>query len=177
MRTLGCPVQGTTGQAGGCKLAAGTDLPPILLDDEEAVAIAVALHTATSGVAGIEETVVRALAKLEQALRVRLRRQVTAIQSTAAPLPVPWSTGPTGDPSTLATLAAACREHETLTFTYRRGSGKTGRRRVEPHTLVAADPIWNLIAYDWNLIAYDTEHAEWRLPRHLAPVRPRPLPR
>ncbi|MGW1871248.1 helix-turn-helix transcriptional regulator [Streptomyces mauvecolor] len=109
---------------------------------------------------------VRALAKLEQALPVRLRRQVTAIQSTAAPLPVPWSTGSTDAPSTLATLAAACREHETLTFTYRRGSGKTGRRRVEPHTLVAADPVW-------YLIAYDTEHAKWRLPRR-PPHRPHP---
>ncbi|WP_051854619.1 helix-turn-helix transcriptional regulator [Streptomyces sp. NRRL B-1347] len=156
LRDLGYPVQGTTGTAGGYRLAAGTDLPPLLLDDEEAVAIAVALRTATSGVTGIEETAVRALAKLEQVLPQRLRRQVTAIQATAAPLPVPWSTGPEADPTVLATLATACRDHETVTFTYRTGKGVTGRRRAEPHALVAAAPVW-------YLVAYDTEHDEWRL--------------
>ncbi|MFI9234473.1 helix-turn-helix transcriptional regulator [Streptomyces rimosus] len=157
LRELGYPVEGTTGTAGGYRLAAGADLPPLLLDDEEAVAIAIAiaLRTATRGVAGIEETAVRALAKLEQVLPVRLRHQVATFQA-AAPLPVPWSTGPTADPSTLALLAAACRDHETVTFTYRRGNGETGRCRVEPHALVAADPLW-------YLVAYDTEHEEWRL--------------
>ncbi|MFB7635652.1 helix-turn-helix transcriptional regulator [Streptomyces sp. NPDC056149] len=156
LRTLGYPVEGTTGTAGGYRLAPGAGLPPLLLDDDEAVAIAVALRTATSGVAGIEETALRALAKLEQVLPVRLRHQVATIQAAAAPLPVPWSTGPVADPSTLATLAAACRDHEIVTFTYRRGSGETGRRRVEPHGLVAADPVW-------YLVAYDTEEEEWRL--------------
>lgn len=156
LRALGYPVKGTTGYAGGYRLAAGADLPPLLLDDDEAVAIAVALRTATSGVAGIEETAVRALAKLEQVLPVRLRHQVTAIQATATPLPVPWSTGPEADPSTLATLAAACRDHESVTFTYRRGNGETGTRRVEPHALVCAAPVW-------YLVAYDTEGDEWRL--------------
>ncbi|MEX2985983.1 helix-turn-helix transcriptional regulator [Streptomyces sp. C36] len=156
LRGLGYPVEGTTGTAGGYRLAAGAALPPLLLDDEEAVAIAVALRTATSGVAGIEETAVRALAKLEQVLPVRLRHQVTAIQATTAPLPVPWSTGPTADPTVLATLAAACRDHETVTFTYRTGSGETGARRAEPHSLVAATPVW-------YLVAYDTDLDEWRL--------------
>ncbi|PSJ27113.1 DNA-binding transcriptional regulator, partial [Streptosporangium nondiastaticum] len=158
LRELGYPVEGTTGTAGGYRLAPGTDLllpPPLLLDDEEAVAIAVALRTA-AGVAGIEETALRALAKLEQVLPHRLRHQVTAIQATTAPLPVPWSTGPRADPSTLAVLAAACRDHEILTFTYRTGSGETGQCRVEPHTLVAADPLW-------YLVAYDTEPGAWRL--------------
>ncbi|MFI6769604.1 helix-turn-helix transcriptional regulator [Streptomyces sp. NPDC050355] len=156
LRDLGYPVEGTTGQAGGYRLAAGADLPPLLLDDEEAVAIAVALRTAASGVAGIEETAVRALAKLEQVLPVRLRHQVATIQATTAPLPLPWSTGPTADPSTLATLAAACRDHELVAFTYETGSGEIGQRRVEPHALVAADPVW-------YLVAYDTEHEQWRL--------------
>ncbi|MGW6526666.1 helix-turn-helix transcriptional regulator [Streptomyces venezuelae] len=156
LRTLGYPVEGTTGTSGGYRLAAGADLPPLLLDDDEAVAIAVALRTAAAGVAGIEETAVRALAKLEQVLPIRLRHQVATIQATASPLPVPWSTGPTADPSTLALLAAACRDHEIVTFTYRRGSGETGPRRVEPHALVAADPVW-------YLVAYDTDHDEWRL--------------
>ncbi|MCX5381465.1 YafY family protein [Streptomyces sp. NBC_00091] len=156
LRALGYPVEGTTGQAGGYRLAAGAAMPPLLLDDEEAVAIAVALRTAAAGVAGIEETAVRALAKLEQVLPVRLRHQVAAIQATTAPLPLPWSTGPTADPSTLATLAAACRDHEIVAFTYRTGGGALGQRRVEPHALVAADPVW-------YLVAYDIEHEQWRL--------------
>ncbi|MFI9202880.1 helix-turn-helix transcriptional regulator [Streptomyces sp. NPDC053048] len=179
LRDLGYPVDGTTGTAGGYRLAAGADLPPLLLDDDEAVAIAVALRTATSGVAGIEETAARALAKLEQVLPVRLRHQVATFQA-AAPLPVPWSTGPTADPTALALLAAACRDHELVTFAYRRGSGETGRYRVEPHALVAADPVW-------YLVAYDTGHDEWRLFRvdrltdpaptgHRVPPRELPAP-
>ncbi|MGI5530021.1 helix-turn-helix transcriptional regulator [Streptomyces syringium] len=156
LRDLGYPVAGTTGQAGGYRLAAGTALPPLLLDDEEAVAIAVALRTATSGVAGIEETAVRALAKLEQVLPVRLRHHVATIQATASALPVPWSTGPTTDPSTLATLAAAARDHEVVTFTYRSSAGTTGPRRAEPYGLVAAGPLW-------YLVGYDTEREEWRI--------------
>ncbi|MFE6398106.1 helix-turn-helix transcriptional regulator [Streptomyces alboflavus] len=156
LRDLGYPVQGTTGTAGGYRLAAGTDMPPLLLDDDEAVSIAVALRTATRGVAGIEETAVRALAKLEQVLPVRLRHQVATIQATAAPLSLPWSTGPESDPTVLATLAAACRDHEITTFTYRTSGGETGPRRVEPHALVAADPVW-------YLVAYDTDDDEWRL--------------
>ncbi|MER6386771.1 WYL domain-containing protein [Streptomyces sp. NPDC001250] len=156
LRALGYPVQGTTGTAGGYRLTSGADLPPLLLDDDEAVAIAVALRTATSGVAGIEETAVRALAKLEQVLPIRLRHQVATIQATTAPLPVPWSTGPKADPTALATLATACRDHEIVTFTYRTSGGDTGLRRVEPHALVAADPVW-------YLVAYDTDHDQWRL--------------
>ncbi|AJC58482.1 transcriptional regulator [Streptomyces sp. 769] len=156
LRTLGYPIEGTTGTAGGYRLTSGASLPPLLLDDEEAVAIAVALRTATSGVAGIEETAVRALAKLEQVLPTRLRHQAAAIQTAAAPLPLPWSTGPTADPSTLATLAAACRDHEIVAFTYRTSSGDTDQRRVEPHALVAADPVW-------YLVGYDTEYEQWRL--------------
>ncbi|MFF4603648.1 helix-turn-helix transcriptional regulator [Streptomyces sp. NPDC001339] len=156
LRELGYPVEGTTGQAGGYRLAAGAELPPLLLDDEEAVAIAVALRTAAAGVAGIEETAVRALAKLEQVLPARLRHQVATVQAATAPLPVPWAGGPETDPSTLVILAAACRDHEIVTFTYTTSSGTTGPRRAEPHALVAADPVW-------YLVAYDTEHDEWRL--------------
>ncbi|MFJ3882442.1 helix-turn-helix transcriptional regulator [Streptomyces sp. NPDC090077] len=156
LRTLGYPVQGTTGTAGGYRLTSGADLPPLLLDDEEAVAIAVALRTAAAGVAGIEETAVRALAKLEQVLPVRLRHQVAAIQTAASPLPVPWSSGPATAPSALAVLAAACRDHESVTFTYRTSTGETGQRRAEPCGLVAAAPVWYLVAYDTGL-------EEWRL--------------
>ncbi|MEH6373823.1 transcriptional regulator [Streptomyces sp. KLMMK] len=153
LRTLGYPVEGTTGTAGGYRLAAGADLPPLLLDDEEAVAIATALRTATSGVSGAAESAVRALAKLEQVLPARLRHQVAAIHAATAT--VPWDTGPGADPSALAVLAAACRDHEIVTFTYASKSGGTTPRRVEPHSLVVA-------GHRWYLIAYDTTHTDWR---------------
>ncbi len=153
LRTLGYPVEGTTGTAGGYRLAAGADLPPLLLDDEEAVAIATALRTATSGVSGTAESAVRALAKLEQVLPARLRHQVAAIH--AATTTVPWDQGPGADPSALAVLAAACRDHEIVTFTYASKSGGTTSRRVEPHSLVVAGTRW-------YLIAYDTTHTDWR---------------
>ncbi|MFD9904642.1 helix-turn-helix transcriptional regulator [Streptomyces sp. NPDC059063] len=96
------------------------------------------------------------MAELEQVLPARLRHQVATIQAATAPLPLPWSTGPRADPTVLATLAAACRDHEITTFTYRTSGGESGPRRVEPHALVAADPVW-------YLVAYDTGHDEWRL--------------
>src|SRR3954463_13797640 len=109
LRRLGYPVHATPGGAGGYRLGAGASLPPLLLDEEEAVAVAVGLRTAASGaVAGIEETAVRALAKLEQLLPGRLRRRVGALGAATVPYP---ATGPTVDPSALATIAAACRDH------------------------------------------------------------------
>ncbi|MER7468118.1 YafY family protein [Streptomyces sp. NPDC097981] len=153
LRELGYPVESTTGRTGGYRLAAGADLPPLLLDDEEAVAIATALRTATSGVSGIAESAVRALAKLEQVLPARLRHQVAAIH--AATTTVPWDRGPGADPSALAVLAAACRDHEIVTFTYPSRSGGTAPRRVEPHSLVVAGTRW-------YLIAYDTDRTDWR---------------
>lgn len=153
LRELGYPVESTTGRTGGYRLAAGADLPPLLLDDEEAVAIATALRTATSGVSGIAESAVRALAKLEQVLPARLRHQVAAIHAATAT--VPWDQGPGADPSALAVLAAACRDHEIVTFTYASRSGGRAPRRVEPHSLVVAGTRW-------YLIAYDTDHTDWR---------------
>ncbi|MGD3111500.1 helix-turn-helix transcriptional regulator [Streptomyces sp. YGL11-2] len=155
LRDLGYPVEGTTGHAGGYRLAAGIDLPPLLLDDEEAIAIAVALRTATSGVTGIADTAVRALAKLEQVLPARLRHQVSALQQATVPLP--WSGGPQADPATLATLAAACRDHEIVTFDYQsKHTPSPAARRVEPHSLVAAGSRWYLVAYDLAKDAWRT---------------------
>jgi predicted DNA-binding transcriptional regulator YafY len=177
LRELGYPVEGTTGTAGGYRLASGRNLPPLLLDDDEAVAIAVGLRTAASaGVAGIDETAVRALAKLEQVLPTRLRGQVAAVGQ--ALLGVRYRGGSQADPTTLAVLAAACRDHELVTFDYRgRGGGATARR-VEPYGLV--------VAYQrWYLIGYDPRRAGWRTFRldrldAVVPVRhrfaPRPLP-
>jgi len=153
LRRLGYPVHAAPGVAGGYRLGAGASLPPLLLDEEEAVAVAVALRTAAGGgVAGIEETAVRALAKLEQLLPARVRRRVGALGAATVPY---RATGPTVDPSALATIAAACRDHERLRLRYRAHDGTASRRLVEPHRLVHT-------GRRWYLVAYDTGRAEWR---------------
>src|ERR1700674_93565 len=109
------------GVAGGYRLGSGAAMPPLLLEDDEAVAVAVALRSTTAGgVAGIEETAVRALVKLEQVFPARLRRRVNALQ--AYTLAVPTS-GPTVDAHVLAVIAAACRDHEVLGIDYRKHDG------------------------------------------------------
>src|SRR5437588_11427145 len=118
LRQLGYPVQSLSGPAGGYRLRAGTAMPPLLLDDEEAIAIAVGLSTAArASVASIEETAVRALVKLEQVLPAHLRRRVGALGSATFTLPM---SGPTVDPQQLTVIAAACRDSECLRFGYRR---------------------------------------------------------
>ncbi|WP_433461323.1 helix-turn-helix transcriptional regulator [Spirillospora sp. CA-128828] len=148
LRGLGYPVHATLGAAGGYGLEAGAAMPPLLLDDEEAVAIAVGLRAATGGaVEGIGEASVRALAKLEQVLPARLRRRVTAVHAATTPLTGPPA-GPAVDPETLTVLAAACRDHERVRFAYRdAGDGET-RRVAEPHGLVSAGRRWYLVAFD-----------------------------
>ena len=117
LRDLGYPVDAVTGPAGGYRLHAGTAMPPLLLDDDEAVAIAVGLRTAAgASVAGIEETSIRALVKLEQVLPSHLRRRVNALGSVLATLP---ASGPMVDPQALTTIASACRDRERLRFAYR----------------------------------------------------------
>src|SRR5829696_1589395 len=134
LRALGYPVESLTGPAGGYRLRAGTAMPPLLLDEEEAIAIAVGLRTAArASVTGIEETSIRALVKLEQVLPAHLRRRVAALGSATVAAPI---TGPTVDPQVLTTIAAACRESERLRFGYRSREGATTRRDVEPHSLV-----------------------------------------
>jgi len=117
LRELGYPVESLTGPAGGYRLRAGSAMPPLLLDDGEAIAIAVGLRTAArASVTGIEETAVRALVKLEQVLPPHLRRRVRALGSATSTLPV---SGPTVDPQQLTVIAAACRDSECLRFGYR----------------------------------------------------------
>jgi predicted DNA-binding transcriptional regulator YafY len=153
LRRLGYPVHATPGVAGGYRLGAGAELPPLLLDEDEAVAVAVGLRTAASvGVAGIEETSVRALAKLEQVLPSRLRRRVSAVGSATVPYP---GTGPAVDAETLAIIAGAARDHERLRFKYRAREGQDSRRVVEPHGLVHTGKRW-------YLVAFDTGRDEWR---------------
>ncbi|MFI8391880.1 helix-turn-helix transcriptional regulator [Streptomyces sp. NPDC085540] len=177
LRDLGYPVDSVRGHAGGYRLAAGTDLPPLLLDDEEAVAIAVALRTAAGGLTGIEETALRALAKLEQVLPRRLRTRVAALQASVAG--IAWEDrGPRADPVLLGALAVACRDHELLTFDYTTRGGAAAARRVEPRHLVASGALW-------YLLAHDTDKDDWRIFRldritgltptgHRVPARPVP---
>src|SRR5580704_13577095 len=116
LRSLGYPIESARGVAGGYRLGAGGELPPLLLDDAEAVAVAVGLRTAASGgIAGIEETSVRALSKLEQVLPNRLRRRVSALSNATSAFAID---GPRIDADVLATLAGACRDGSRLQFPY-----------------------------------------------------------
>jgi predicted DNA-binding transcriptional regulator YafY len=146
LRRLGYPVESLTGPAGGYRLRAGSAMPPLLLDDDEAIAIAVGLRTAArASVAGIEETAVRALVKLEQVLPAHLRRRVSALGSATFTLP---EGGPTVDPQHLTVIATACRDSESLRFAYRRRDGTESRREVEPHSVVNRGRRWYLVAWD-----------------------------
>lgn len=146
LRSLGYPVNSTSGAAGGYQLGAGATLPPLLLDDDEAVAVAVGLRTAASGtVTGMEEASVRALSKLQQVLPSRLRRRVTALSSFIVPLA---NTGPSVDAETLTVIASACRDYEKLRFRYNSRDGVASAREVEPHRLVHTGRRWYLAAWD-----------------------------
>jgi predicted DNA-binding transcriptional regulator YafY len=153
LRGLGYPVGSLTGPAGGYRLRAGAAMPPLLLDDDEAIAIAVGLRTAArASVAGIEETAIRALVKLEQVLPAHLRRRVGALGSATVAPPV---AGPTVDPRHLTAIAAACRDTECIRFAYRSRDGTDSRREVEPHTLVN-------LGRRWYLVAWDRRREDWR---------------
>jgi predicted DNA-binding transcriptional regulator YafY len=165
LRELGYPVDATTGTAGGYRLASGRDLPPLLLDDDEAVAVAVALLTATGGVTGIDETAVRALAKLQQVLPARLRHRVATVGDATVPIGGP--AGPPVDPAVLTVLTAACRDHELVSFDHLRRDGEATWRRVEPYRLVTGYGLW-------YLLAYDPERAGWRTFRVDRITDPRP---
>lgn len=152
LRTLGYPVNAAPGVAGGYQLGAGAELPPLLLDDDEAVAVAVGLRTAANGtVAGIEETSVRALAKLEQVLPSRLRRRVNALQTHTVALP---TNATRVDAATLTAIAVACRDQQRLRFPYAGRDGGT-RRHVEPLGLAHT-------GRRWYLVAWDVDKADWR---------------
>jgi predicted DNA-binding transcriptional regulator YafY len=148
LRRLGYPVNSTSGTAGGYQLGAGATLPPLLLDDDEAVAVAVGLRTAAGGtVTGIEEASMRALSKMQQVLPQRLRRRVTALHSFILPLA---NKGPSVDAEILSAIAAACRDRESLRFSYRSRDGVASERQVEPHRLVHTGRRWYLAAWDTN---------------------------
>ncbi|MFI7586529.1 helix-turn-helix transcriptional regulator [Spongisporangium articulatum] len=178
LRDPGYPVEATRGAVGGYRLAAGTAMPPLLLEDDEAVAIAVSLRTVAGGaVEGIEETSLRALAKLQQVLPKRLAAQVEALQAYTVRV-AGGRGGPQVDSRVLALLAAAARDHERVRFQYSDHSGAATERRVEPHRLVN----WGR---RWYLVAWDGDRDDWRtfrVDRLSEPTgighrfRPRPLP-
>jgi predicted DNA-binding transcriptional regulator YafY len=152
LRDLGYPVHATQGTA-GYWLGAGAALPPLLLDDDEAVAVAVGLRTAAGGsVAGIEETSLRALAKLEQVLPSRLRHRVRTLHMATVRV---GTAGPVVDADTLMAIADACRRHERLGLDYTSPRGGDTRRDLEPHSLVSFGRYW-------YLVAWDTDRGDWR---------------
>ncbi|WP_374774419.1 YafY family transcriptional regulator [Streptomyces sp. NBC_01310] len=154
LRDLGYPVEATLGAEGGYRLVAGAAMPPLLLDDEEAVAIAVGLRAgAGHAIEGVEEASVRALAKLEQVLPSRLRHRVGALQT--ATIALTRGDGSSVDPRTLTTMASAVAGRERLRFAYRAGDGAESRRQVEPYRLVSTGSRW-------YLVAYDLEREDWR---------------
>ncbi len=160
LRELGYPVHAVRGVAGGYQLQAGAAMPPLLLDDEEAVAIVVGLRAAAGGmIEGIEETSVRALSKVVQVMPARLRRRVDALQAYTVPAAFS-SQGPTIDADLLATLAQACRDDERLAFDYRTYAGDAMARSVEPHRLVSVGRrfylvAWDLTRHDWRSFRVD----------------------
>ncbi len=166
LRSLGYPVEAAPGVAGGYRLGAGGELPPLLLDDAEAVAVAVGLRTAASGsIAGIEETSVRALAKLEQVLPSRLQRRVSALTDATSAF---GFEGPRIDADLLATIAGACRDGVQLHFSYIAKDERATKRHTEPCAVVYS-------GHRWYLVAFDLARDDWRtfrLDRIQGRVRP-----
>jgi predicted DNA-binding transcriptional regulator YafY len=153
LRGLGYPVDATPGVGGGYRLGHGTTMPPLLLDDEEAVAVAVGLRTTTAaGVTGIEEASLRALVKLEQMLPSRLRHRIDTMRAATVSVPGP---GPTVDSAVLSTIAGAIRASERLRFDYVDYDGMQTRRTAEPERLV----VWGR---RWYLLAWDVDRDDWR---------------
>ncbi len=173
LRGIGYPVDSRPGVAGGYRLGVGAALPPLLLDDDEAVAVAVGLRTAASGsIAGIEETSVRALVKLQQLLPSRLRRRVNAVGAATLSLP---ARGPRVDPDVLFVIACACRDRERLRFGYRAHSGAVTHRSAEPHRLISDRGRWYLLAWDTGRDDWRTFRVDRISPR--TPAGPRFTPR
>lgn len=153
LRELGYPVAASSGVAGGYALRPGQTLPPLLLDDEEALAVAIALRTAASGrVGGIEEPALQAMVKLEQLMPTRLRRRADALRSAVHALD---GVGPSVDAGLLADLAGACRDQLGLDFDYVDAKGGCSRRSVEPQGVVHTGSRW-------YLVAWDRLRADWR---------------
>lgn len=148
LRDLGYPVDATPGTDGGYRLVAGAHLPPLVLDDDEAIAVAVGLrYAAGAAIDGMEGTSLRSLTKIESLLPDRLRRRLSALHSSVMSMPQATNDNVI-DPEALSVLAVACRDSEEVRFDYRRSDGQDSRRLVEPHQLVTAGRRWYLVAWD-----------------------------
>jgi predicted DNA-binding transcriptional regulator YafY len=177
LRELGYPVAASRGVDGGYQLTHGVSLPPLVLDDDEAVALAVGLRSAThSSVSGMAEASVRALTKVVQVMPQRLRRRVEALQ--AVTVPAAWGEAGTEpvDPLTLTSVAQSCRDAERLTFDYVASDGARSDRHVEPYRLVPVGSRWYLVAYDlgrgdWRTFRLDRLAGATNTGQHFAPRR------
>lgn len=175
LRDLGYPIDAAPGTDGGYRLAAGAHLPPLVLDDDEAVAVAVGLRTAAeAAIGGIEDTSVQALAKIEQLLPNHLRRRVSALNANVVSLRRAHRDHEVVDSDALSVLASGCRDHEQVRFKYRSRDGADSRRLVEPHQLVAADHLWYLVAWDVRRTDWRTFRVDRLSGAQLAGVRFRP---
>lgn len=183
LRELGYPVAAAKGPDGGYRLDAGTELPPLLFDDEQAVALAVALQVATTSGAGIEEAAARALNTVRQVLPARLRHRVDTLRFTAVDRPA-TRPDPQVDSGVLMAVGAAVHAREVLRFDYspvseeRPGQAPAGPpppRRVEPHHLVTWGRRWYLVAWDLDRADWRTFRADRITPR--IPTGPRFTPR
>lgn len=178
LRDLGYAVDATPGLDGGYRLVAGRDLPPLLVDDDEAIALAVGLQTAAvAAIEGMEETTTRVMAKLEQVLPGRLRHRVDAIRHSVEVLK--WSPGAsTVSPAVLTVMTQGCRAAEEVRFDYVRRDGEAANRLVEPHQLVSAGRRWYLVAWDLRRADWRTFRLDRMANASLAGRRftPRPLP-
>lgn len=145
LRELGYPIDASPGLGGGYRLGAGSELPPVLLEDDEAVAVAVALRTAAASVGRMEDTALRLLSKLDQWLPARLRRRASALYAVTLSLA---GGAPTSDVDALLSIAAACRDGFRLRMHYRDRSNRATERVIEPLRLVHTGSRWYLVAWD-----------------------------
>jgi len=181
LRDLGYRITATPGPDGGYRLDAGAELPPLLFDDEQVVALTVALQTvATGGVgAGLEEAAARALTTVREVMPARLRHRFDAVRVTA--LPPRSGSGAVVDPDVLLAVSAAVRSREVLRLDYAAPTGTPGSsdaapaRRVEPHHLVVQDGRWYLVAWDLDRDDWRTFRVDRLTPR--LPTGPRFAPR
>lgn len=176
LRALGYPVTALKGIAGGYRLGAGAQLPPLLLDDDEAVAVAITLRTAAaSGVTGIGETALGALIKLEQVLPSRLRNRVRALQLSAFQTS---ASGPTVDAELLTSIGASCRDHLRIRLDHVVIGGTAIARTVEPYELITWGSRWYLVAWDIDRGDWSTFQVDRiRLRGHAGPrFTPREIP-
>lgn len=177
LRELGYPIAAIKGPDGGYRLDAGSELPPLLFDDGQAIAIAVALQSATSNAAGIEEDAVRALNTIRQVMPSRLRHRIDSLEVTAVQRPSIRPDARVGN-DVLITLGATIHAREILRFGYaspRDTEGDGRPRRVEPHHLVTWGGRWYLVGWDLERDAWRTYRADRITPR--IPTGPRFEPR